>query len=537
LAAIGKARGIHHVTAIAGDPAENLAFYTGVLGLRLVKRTVNFDDPGTWHLYYGDGLGRPGTLLTFFPFPGLPRGRHGTGQAVEIGFAIPRAALGHWMGRLTGHGIGFEGPLDRFGERVLRFRDPDGLQLELVTEEAAGRREPWAGAAIPPEHGLRGLSGVTLWAEGYERTARLLVEHLGFEAAGEEQGRFRFAARGSEAPGRVVDIRCAPGFWPGAPGAGTVHHLAFRAADDGDQERLRAGLVAEGHDVTPPLDRAYFRSVYFREPGGVLFEIATDPPGFAVDEPPERLGTSLRLPPWLERRREDIARRLPPLERAAPDEIFHYRFVPASGAAPPFALALLHGTGGDEHDLLPLGAAVAPGAALLSPRGRVLEEGRPRFFRRLAEGVFDAADRRARAHELADFVARAAARHGLAGTPLFALGFSNGANIAGATMLLRPESFAGAVLIRPMALPLAPEETGRLDGRRVLILAGTADAIVPKAQPPALAERLSAAGAEVALAWVEGGHQMTRGEVPMIADWLARQGAAKGGRDELAGGG
>jgi glyoxalase family protein len=526
-----QARGIHHVTAMAGAPARNVAFYTGVLGLRLVKRTVNFDDPGTWHLYYGDGLGRPGTILTFFAFPGLPAGRHGTGQAVEIGFAIPRAALGHWMGRLTEHRIPFEGPLDRFGERVLRFKDPDGLQLELVTDEAAARREGWAGGGIPAEAALRGFHGVTLWEQGYERTAKLLTERLGFEAAGQEDSRFRFAVPGSDAPGAVVDIRCVPNFWSGAPGAGTVHHVAFRAADDADQAELRARLVADGFDVTPPLDRNYFRSIYFREPGGVPFEIATDPPGFTADEPPQSLGTTLRLPRWLEPRRGAIERLLPPLERsgagqAAEDEVFAYRFVPPAAAAPPFGLVLLHGTGGDEDDLIPLGEAVAPGAALLSPRGRVLEQGNPRFFRRLAEGVFDEEDLRRRAQELSDFVARAAARHSLDRSRLFALGFSNGANIATAAMLLRPETFAAAVLIRPMMVPIGPGEAGRLDGRPVLVLAGRADPIVPEAQPGNLARLLGGAGARVELEWLRTGHQITPEEPPMIAAWLRRQVAA-----------
>jgi predicted esterase/catechol 2,3-dioxygenase-like lactoylglutathione lyase family enzyme len=512
-------RGIHHITALADDPAENVAFYTGTLGLRLVKRTVNFDDPGTWHLYYGDEAGRPGTILTFFPFPGIRTGRHGTGQAVEIGFAIPRAALGYWLGRLTERRIDFEGPFDRFGERVVRFKDPDGLQLELITDEKAVRREGWKGAGIDAEYALRGFHGVTLWEQGYERTARLLTKHLGFVAVGQEESRFRFAIAGGDGLGGVVDIRCIPGFWSGATGGGTIHHVAFRAADDGDQMEMREGLIAEGLDVTPVLDRKYFHSVYFREPGGVLFEIATDPPGFTVDEPLASLGTELKLPSWLGGRREAIERVLPVLGQAHEDA-FAYRFVTASVGGPPFGLVLLHGTGGDENDLVPLGEAVASGGALLSPRGRVLEGGSPRFFRRLAEGVFDVEDLRLRAHELADFVLRGAAQHKMDRSRLFALGYSNGANIASAIMLLRPEVFAGAVLLRPMMVPAANNEAGGLAGRAVLILSGRSDPIVPQEQPAELASLLGRAGAAVDLEWVQAGHQITEGEVARIATWL-----------------
>ncbi|PWG63509.1 VOC family protein [Spiribacter halobius] len=514
--------GIHHVTAIAGDPARNVAFYTGVLGLRLVKRTVNFDDPGTWHLYYGDGAGSPGTILTFFPYPGLPAGRHGTGQAVEVAFSVPEAAFAFWLDRLVRERVDFDGPEERLGQKLVRFRDPDGLQLELVADPQAPDAAGWDGMPVAPAHAVRGFHSVTLWQQGYERTARVLEEALGYRAAAEEGSRFRFTARGDAAPGRLVDLRCLPDFWRGGPGAGTVHHIAFRAADDAAQAAVRERLVAAGVDVTPVLDRRYFRSIYFREPGGVLFEVATDPPGFAVDEPPERLGTELQLPPWLEPRWQAIAGRLPPLERGAgeADEVFDYRFLPARPEGPGFALVLLHGTGGDEHSLVPIGEAVAPGAALLSPRGQVLEQGQPRFFRRFAEGVLDADDLRRRAGELAAFVTRAAVRHGLGETPRIALGYSNGANIAAATLLLHPAAFAGAVLLRPMQLPLGQDEAGRLAGQPLLILAGRRDAIVPAGHPEALRDFLVRAGAEVELRWLPGGHGLAEEELAIVADWL-----------------
>jgi glyoxalase family protein len=305
--------GIHHITAIAGDPKPNLEFYTKVLGLRLVKKTVNFDDPGTYHLYYADATGSPGSVLTFFPHPGAPRGRHGSGQAVEISFAIPKSALSFWVGRLHTFGIPYQGPEERFGERLIRFDDPDGLKLELVAfdgVETAGT--PWEAEGIARAEAIRGFHSVTLWVDDVEPTAALLRDVLGFVRHGEEGGIVRLRARG-EGVGRFVDIRGSRGFWDGAPGAGVNHHVAFRAADDAEELRLRKALIARGFRVTPLIDRKYFHSIYFREPGGILFEIATDQPGFAVDEPLDALGLALQLPPQHEARRPEIETSLPVL--------------------------------------------------------------------------------------------------------------------------------------------------------------------------------------------------------------------------------
>jgi len=305
-------RGIHHVTAIAGDPQRNLEFYTGVLGLRLVKLTVNYDDPAGYHFYYGDGQGQPGTILTFFPWPGAPRGRQGTGQVTLASFAVPQSSLGYWQERFQAHAVSSERPGSRFDEEVLAFRDPDGLPLELVASSRGDGREPWAGGAVPAEHAIRGFHGLTLAEEGYERTASLLAEFLGFRLAQEKGNRFRYQA-GPEGTGALVDVLCLPNALPGRVAVGTVHHVAWRTPNDEEQKSWRAQIAALGFNVTPVIDRLYFHSIYFREPGGVLFEIATDPPGFTVDETVEQLGTGLMLPPWLEARRESLERSLPPL--------------------------------------------------------------------------------------------------------------------------------------------------------------------------------------------------------------------------------
>jgi catechol 2,3-dioxygenase-like lactoylglutathione lyase family enzyme len=302
--------GIHHVTAISGEPQRNVDFYAGVLGLRLVKKTVNFDDPETYHLYYGDGPGNPGTIMTFFPWAHAPGGRIGAGQVVVTSFSIPATSLGHWTERLVEQGVRFEKPRDRFGETVLTFEDPDRLRVELVASED-GRPE-WAGGTVPAEHSVRGFHHVALAVETTESTVRLMTEALGFRQVDETEGRVRLSA-GEGGPGNTVDVVSASGFPRGSMGVGTVHHVAFRIPDDETQVALREEISALGYNVTPVLDRNYFRSIYFREPGGVLFEIATDPPGFAVDEAEAELGTHLKLPPWLEPRRDKLEEVLPPL--------------------------------------------------------------------------------------------------------------------------------------------------------------------------------------------------------------------------------
>lgn len=304
--------GIHHVTAITSDPQRNVDFYTGFLGLRLVKVTVNFDDPTAYHLYYGDREGHPGTIMTFFAWPGAPRGRQGTGQINATAFSVPQASLGYWINRFHEHAIQYQGPTRRFGEQVLSLRDPDGLVIELVAH--VGEQEPpgWDNGVIPAEHAIRGVGSVTLWEDGHEHTARFLTDTLGFRLAAEDQQTFRYEL-GTGGSGTRVDVRNAQGFWSGSVAVGTVHHVAWRVANDEVQQKWQELLDAHDVNVTPILDREYFHSIYFPEPGGVLFEIATDPPGFAIDETVEQLGSRLQLPPWLEKQRPMIERTLPPL--------------------------------------------------------------------------------------------------------------------------------------------------------------------------------------------------------------------------------
>jgi glyoxalase family protein len=304
--------GIHHVTAICSDPRKNVVFYTSGLGLRLVKKTVNFDDPGTWHLYYGDETGRPGTALTFFAWDQSSPGRNGNGMATETAFLIPEGSLGYWAHRLVAQDIAHDAPEKRFGESVLPLRDPDGMRLALVAVKGADQLPGWSNGEVPAEHAIRGFHGVTLMVDAGERTAQVLTGAFGFRADRREGNLARFRADGGPL-GQVVDVRTAEGFLAGRQGAGSVHHVAFRAADDAAQAQMAATLAAEGLHPTDQRDRCYFRSVYFKEPGGVLFEIATDKPGFTLDEPKETLGSAIKLPPWYESRRAEIVAALPPL--------------------------------------------------------------------------------------------------------------------------------------------------------------------------------------------------------------------------------
>jgi glyoxalase family protein len=306
--------GLHHVTAIASDPQRNVDFYTRVVGLRLVKTTVNFDSPGTYHLYYGDEAGRPSTILTFFPWPDVPSGRQGVGLATSTAFSVPPESLGWWQNRIADLGVDVDPPRDRDTEEVLSFRDPDGLQVDLVAS-AGDTRSGWDGTAgIPADHAVRGLHSVTLTERLLEPTAALLAGLLGMAPDGEARDRARFTM-GGDRSGTLVDVAADTAAGRGRQAGGTVHHVAFRAPDGATQERWRQELLDAGLQVTPILDRQYFTSIYFREPGGVLFEIATDQPGFDVDEPLLELGRHLKLPPWLEPDREQIERALPPLRR------------------------------------------------------------------------------------------------------------------------------------------------------------------------------------------------------------------------------
>lgn len=303
--------GIHHITAVAGDPHQNFEFYAGTLGLRLVKKTVNFDDPSVYHLYYGNETGDPGTILTFFPWKHIRQGYPDRGQAVAVAFSVPTGSKPFWLDYLREEGMDLETPFSRFGKEVIGLKDPDGLHLELVFDPAANDTAGWGDGPIPQEHAIRGIHGVTLGEENYEPTGRLLEEDFGFELIDEFDNRYLYGT--GTTYGSFVEIINEFDL-DGRSGKGTVHHIAFRAADEEQQKAMMDRLINKGYYLTEIKDRHYFRSVYFHEPGGVLFEVATDPPGFTTDEPADELGSELKLPAWLEEHRRTIEEELPELE-------------------------------------------------------------------------------------------------------------------------------------------------------------------------------------------------------------------------------
>jgi glyoxalase family protein len=307
-----RTQGIHHITAVASSAVDNLEFYNNMLGLRLVKKTVNFDDPYTYHLYYGDPEGSPGTILTFFPWEDIPKGRAGSGMVMTVSFAIPQGALGYWADRLTAGRIETE-PLERFGESLLRFKDPHGLSLELIETNISPLAALVEPSPVPLQHAIVGFHSATAVLHPSSDPRELLVDGLGMSLQAHEGNRYRYRMDDKDGTGICYDVVLDDQTPRGSAGVGTVHHIAFRAKNDQEQLKWQQFLREKGYAVTPMRNRNYFHSIYFMTPGGVLFEIATDPPGFAVDEPLSQLGQTLKLPAQYEPMRVDIETHLPPL--------------------------------------------------------------------------------------------------------------------------------------------------------------------------------------------------------------------------------
>lgn len=504
--------GLHHVTLITRRVQANVDFYAGFLGLRLVKRTAGFEDGEQLHLFYGDGGASPGSLVSFLVWEDGAPGRVGHGQVAEIAFAIPRAAVGDWLTRALDHRVRSDGISREFGETVLRLRDPDGVIVKLVAADLPPD-VPWGTAPAR-------LRGVTLWSERPAETAAFLAR-FGYRA-----GPVEGSLRRLESQRDAIDIRDAGGFVEGLPGTGTADHVALRVADEAALATAEAALAPDG-PVTAH-DRLYFRSLYVREPAGTLIELATDGPGFAVDEAPAALGQTLRIPPHMTDRAADLAAMLPqfalPGEERRPmrDLPFVHRFhTPADPDGS--VLLLLHGTGGHEASLMPLARRLAPRATLLGVRGRATEEGIARWFRRITPTRFDQADIRAEAEAFAAFLDGAIAGYGLDPARITALGYSNGANFAAALMGLHPGLLRRAILLRPMAaLDELPEAD--LAGVEVLSLSGESDPYGRFA--PRLEQWLAARGADLTAEVLAAGHELTDADLARAGAWLARAGAA-----------
>jgi glyoxalase family protein len=533
--------GLHHVTAIASDPQANLDFYTQGLGLRFVKRTVNFDDPGTYHFYFGDDLGSPGTILTFFPWPRVSRGTAGVGEVTHTAFSIPAASLAFWEQRLVDLHIPFTRSPRRFDEEVLTLADPDGMKIELVAHAEASAAHPPRFSDVPAAHAIRGFFGVTMLQLAATETAATLA-FMGFHQIAAEGNRLRFASPADpSALGNHIDIVVDPQANFGRSGAGSVHHIAFRAANDESHLEWRSEIT-QHLPATEVLDREYFHSIYFREPGGVLFELATDNPGFAIDEPLESLGERLCLPPWFESRRPELEQRLAPItlhkstaaatSSSAPETANADRVPPPSAPSPTSmkdnasdphangelyragapldqataAVILLHGRGGAARDILTLSRALAPAnspIAFLAPQASN-SAWYPQSFlaeRETNQPFLDSA--LARVQSIVDLVLAA----GIPLNRIVLAGFSQGACLATEFIATHPARYAGLIawtggLIGPPGSNLSGQElshAGTLAGTPALFASSDPDQWVPWSRVEESAKIFTSMGAKVTL--------------------------------------
>lgn len=508
----GFASGIHHVTLITRDVQANVDFYVGFLGLRLVKRTGGFEDGEQLHLFYGDGAGSPGSLVTFLVWEAGASGRVGNGQISEIGFAVPSASIGDWLTRAIGAGVPVSGPSQEFGEPVLRLKDPDGVIVKLVGADVPAAA-PWGQARTA----IRRLRAATLLTETPEETIAFLGR-FGYRA-GPVSGNTRRMISATDA----VDVRDASGYVPGIPGTGTADHIAFRAPDVAAVRAVETELSRLNSSPTNFHDRKYFTSLYVREPGGALIELATDGPGFTIDELPEGLGETLFIPPDDAGRADALRVMLPQFALPGEPRIalrdlpFVHRFhVPDDPDGT--TLVLLHGTGGNEADLMPLAHRIAPRATLLGLRGRAQEEGTARWFRRLSPTIFDQADIVAEAEAFAAFIDGAISAYGLDRARLGMLGVSNGANFAAAVMGLHPRLNGRAILLRAMpVLETLPEAD--LSDARILLVNGARDPFVARAGT--LENWLRGCGADVEARTLDVGHELADEDAAVARRWLS----------------
>jgi phospholipase/carboxylesterase len=513
------ASGIHHITLITRSVQANVDFYVGFLGLRLVKRTGGYEDATQLHLFYGDTSASPGSLITFLVWEDGSLGRVGYGQPSEISLSIAPEAIGFWLTRALQFNIATTGPTQEFGETVLRLKDPDGIIVKLVGTSAVKSAAPRTGGGISGADAIQRIRGATVLTEQPQATCTFLQTYFGFHAGERTDTIVRMVS----ASGDCVDVRDATGFWSSAPGTGTIDHIAFRAADIVHAQETYNSLIRDGSDATAMHDRKYFHSIYVREPGGTLFEMATDGPGMLVDEPLETLGTKLFIPPHFAEETENLTVMLPQFGLPGEDR-FIYRELPfvhrvhTPDQPGDLTLVLLHGSDGNETTLLPLAANAAPHATLIGLRGRSTEEGIGRWFRRFGPLSFDQQDIRSEADALAAFVEGAAEAYRLDLQRTVFLGYSNGANMLVATMLLHPGLIRNAVLLRAMNVL---EETPRVDLSDARILMVNGDHDLFGAQAPDLEALLRQAGADLSVQRVHAGHETGQHDIEAIRQWIA----------------
>ncbi|MCW1751767.1 VOC family protein [Rhizobium acaciae] len=513
--------GIHHITAVTRKVQANVDFYVGFLGMRLVKQTAGYEDATQLHLFYGDAVGTPGSLLTFLAWEDGAPGRAGYGQISEISLSINPTSIGYWLTRAMSFGLSSEGPADEFGEPVLRLKDPDNIILKLAGAKNLRSPAAWDGASIPVEHAVQRVRGATMLTEKPAESRSFLEAHFGY--------RFQ-ASRGTidrlvSQSGDVIDVRDARGFWSGAPGTGTVDHVAFRAADEETLHSVRRALEATDASPTNMHDRKYFRSLYAREPGGTLLELATDKPGVTVDEEQAALGGKLFAPPEAITNLHDLKVMLPQFSMPGQPRV-NYRELPFVHRfyTPPdpdgSVFVLLHGSGGNETTLMPLLNKVAPRATLLGVRGRATEEGFPRWYKRITPFSFDQNDIKTEVEAFAAFIEGAVKSYGLDPQKVVYVGYSNGANLLNSLLYLHPNLVHKAVLLRSMPV-LSDYPHADLKGTDLLVISGKTDAYGKYASE--LEDRLKSSGATVDSDVIPGGHDLGDADVPIIQKWLLQE--------------
>ncbi|WKZ30438.1 MAG: VOC family protein [Candidatus Dojkabacteria bacterium] len=520
--------GIHHITALSSNAQKTYDFYTKILGLRFIKKTVNFDAPNVYHLYFGNESGEPGTALTFFPFENIGTGTRGPGQISTIYFAVPLESLGFWISRFIQTNTRHTEIKKKLGNSVLTFYDPDGLQLELVSTNENDKIKPWKYKDISEEYAIRGFYGAELCVDDAEKTIPTL-ELLGYEKVSTEEFHTRFINKQAESA-KFLDIFQMKEWPRGKVAAGTNHHIAFRVPAKKEQEALREKLNAENYMPTPLIDRFYFSSIYFAEPSGILFEIATDDPGFTADEELAHLGESLKLPPKYEKLRQFIETQLPELytgessdssneiktKQPQKSELFQYLSIPEEKSK--YTLALFHGTGGDEYDLLPFVHQVYPTASVLSIRGNIIQHGMNRFFIRNDDGSFDIENITSEVEKLDTFLAD----QNISSENTVFIGFSNGANFILSYMLLHPDKVKYAVLMHPMLVLSSIDSELSLEDTQILVTSGAKDQTTSPEEVGKLKEVFANAHANVTYFQHDGGHEVTQEEVNAAKEWMEK---------------
>ncbi|MBD8650774.1 VOC family protein [Rhizobium sp. CFBP 13726] len=510
--------GLHHITAITRKIQANVDFYVGFLGLRLVKRTAGFEDAQQLHLFYGDGAASPGSIVTFLAWEDGSLGRVGHGAPSEISLEISPEAIGFWLTRALQYNIKLSGPAQEFGQPVLRLTDPDGIIVKLVGVEETGPWVWWPDGGIAEENAVRRLYGATILSEKPQETAEFLVVHMGLAVGSREGNIQRLVSDAHD----IVDVRDASGFWMSAPGTGAIDHIAFRATDRAAVEAVHAELAAADAGEMNIHDRQYFHSLYVREPGGSLIEFASDGPGFATDETVETLGRQLFIPNHFKGDREALKVMLPQFGLPGEERVI-YRDLPFVHRVhmpdnwDGTTLVLMHGTGANETALLPLGRKVAPNALLIGLRGRSLDEGYPRFFRRLSQTTFDQKEIASEVEAFVGFIEDIGPAYGADPARTAFLGYSNGGNMIGATMQLYPEVIRRAVLLRSMNV-LEDRPVVDLSGAEVLSLSATNDFYGPLAGE--IEDRLRTAGADVTARVLDANHGLDAEDEVIVHEWL-----------------